>query len=249
MEMKVEVATIVSGSETPVGDGTTGALRCVLVLLDRSRRSAVLKRGPIGQVAAEAFSALLLRGWGLSVPEPFLVNDAGTLAFASADTGYPNLKHHLGLDALPAGPVRDAAIRTACNLVCGFPSTPLAAACDEAIDNRDRNLGNILWDGKTESWIDHAFALGEGSHMLDRNKLCDMAHQAGHEDRISRGAVAQALLLDRSMPTAVEGVVSVSPIGPSSFATAVSARITTLAARLLARFPSPADLLSGLPNP
>lgn len=244
--MQIKIAKILGGSETPAGDGVTGAQRCILLMEDCSKRAAVVKRGPIGQIAAEAFAALLLRQWGLAVPEPFLIDEGGQLAFASADNGYPNLKQSLGLDGLPEGPARNAAIQCAMAIACGLPSTSLATACDEAIDNRDRNLGNILWDGTTEAWIDHAYALGEGCALLDGNKLCAMAIAIGDEERLQRAAVAQALLLERDTPNKVESALSGSPIPPQKLAKYVAERLSSLGNRLVARFPSSVDLLSGL---
>ncbi|CAN5838516.1 hypothetical protein BH11PSE12_BH11PSE12_01110 [soil metagenome] len=244
--MQIKIAKILGGTETPAGDGITGAQRCVLLLEDGSKKAAVVKRGPIGQVAAEAFSALLLRQWGLTVPEPFLIDESGELAFASADNGYPNLKQSLALDGLPEGPARNAAIQVAMAIACGLPSTSLATACDEAIDNRDRNLGNILWDGTTEAWIDHAFALGEGRALQDENKLCVMAIATGDDERLQRAAIAQALLLERDKPKVIESALSCSPIPPQDLATYVADRLTSLGNRLVARFPSSVDLLSGL---
>lgn len=244
--MQIKTAKILGGSETPAGDGITGAQRCVLLLSDSSKRTAIVKRGPIGQIAAEAFSALLLREWGLTVPEPFLIDENGQLAFASADTGYPNLKQSLGLEGLPEGPARDAVIQVAMAIACGLPSATLATACDEAIDNRDRNLGNILWDGSTEAWIDHAYALGQGCTMADANKLCVMAIAVGEEERLQRGAVAQALLLERDKPQRAESALTDSPIPPQELAAYVAERLSSLGNRLVARFPRSADLLSGL---
>lgn len=244
--MQIRIAKLIGGTETPAGDGITGAQRCVLLLSDGSKKTAVVKRGPIGQIAAEVFAALLLRQWGLTVPEPFLIDENGEWAYASADNGYPNLKQSLGLDGLPEGPARNAAIQVAMATACGLPSTSLATACDEAIDNRDRNLGNILWDGTTEAWIDHAFALGEGSTLQDENKLCLMAIAIGDDERLQRAAIAQALLLERDKPKAVESALSGSPIQPQELAAYVAARLSSLGNRLVARFPSSADLLSGL---
>lgn len=68
-EVQIELATVVRGSETPVGQGATGALRCVLTVPGGTKRAGILKRGSAGEVAAEAFSALLLRAWGLTVPD------------------------------------------------------------------------------------------------------------------------------------------------------------------------------------
>lgn len=248
--MNLPVVTVVPGSETPTSEGVTGALRCVIVLPGGSRRAAVLKRGPINSVAAEAFCALVLRAWGLPVPEPFLVHEAAGPAFASADDGYPNLKQFVGVSTLPAGPVRDAVQKNAIDLAISFPTTPLAIACDEAIDNRDRNLGNILWDGTTEAWIDHAFAVGNApSHLGDVNKLCLMAIATSRQDALKRGAVAHALTIDQSAPASAETVLSASIVPPGAMASYVSARVSGLASRILARFPAPADLLNPSVHP
>jgi hypothetical protein len=242
--VNLEIASLVKGSETPAGDGVSGAVRCVLVLPNGSKRAAVLKRGPLGEIVAEAFGAMLLRAWGLPVPDPFLVDEGGVIAFASADIGYPNLKQSLGLEAIPEGPAFDAAVRVAIDLACTLPTTPLATACDEAIENRDRNLGNILWDGRDEAWIDHALSLGQGSHLKDTNKLCAFSIGTPHQERIRRASVAQGLLLDRASPPLVDAALSRSALGPIFLAPFVSARLTALGNLLLARFPQPPDLLS-----
>jgi hypothetical protein len=244
--MQIHIAKILGGTETPAGDGVTGANRCVLLLQDGSKRTAVVKRGPIGQIAAEAFSALLLRQWKLTVPEPFLISESGQLAFASADNGYPNLKQSLGLDGLPEGAAKNAALQLAMTIACALPSTSLAMACDEAIDNRDRNLGNILWDGVTEAWIDHAFALGGGFAYPDNNKLCTMAITIGEHERLQRATIAQALLLERDKPQKVVLALSEHPIPNEDLAKYVADRLSSLGNRLVARFPNSTDLLSGL---
>lgn len=242
--MKLQTATVIAGSEIPAGDGLSGAMRCVIVLPDGTRRAAILKRGPVGEIAAEAFAALVLTAWGLPVPEPFLVNEKTGPAFASSDVGYPNLKKRLALDSLRDGPAKDAAMRIAVQLAIQLPTTPLAAVVDEAIDNRDRNLGNILWDGQAEAWIDHALALGE--HPIgypDRNKLCDMAQMIGDHDRVSRAAVGQALAVG-PIPLSSASAAMPTNLQHRDHAAYVAARLSNLAIRLLDRFPKPADLLT-----
>ena len=243
--MKLETARLVRGSETPEAEGTTGAQRCTLVLADGRRVAAILKRAPIGQVGAEAFSAVLLRAWGLPVPTPYLVPDDAGLAFASADAAYPNLRKRLGLDTLPAGPAKDAALYLACELACSLPSAGKAAAADEAIRNPDRNLGNILWDGATEAWIDHAYSLGQAPvHIGTRNKLCDMAQLVGAQTAMSTSAVAQAFALNRAAPH--EAAQQLPPaLQGQALADQVAQRISGLAMALLNRFSPPKDLLSG----
>lgn len=243
-KMQLQTATVIAGSETHSGDGQTGAVRCVIVLIDGTRRAAVLKRGPVGEIAAEAFAALVLSAWGLPVPEPFLVNEAAGPAFASSDVGYPNLKKSLALDSLPDGPAKDAARRIAVQLAVNLPTTPLATVADEAIDNRDRNLGNILWDGRVEAWIDHAISLGEHSTGYpDRNKLCDMAQMVGDGNRVCRAAVGQALAIGSAPLITASDALPVS-LKNKDYAAYVAARLSNLAVRLLDRFPKPVDLLT-----
>lgn len=238
----IPTAQVLPGSETPAGDGTTGALRCTLLLANATRRVAVLKRAPLGHVAAEAFSAVLLRAWGLPVPEPFLVDEPDGPAFASADAGYPSLKQRLGLPGMPAGERRQRAELLGCRIATALRSAALAAAADEAIDNRDRNLGNILWDGTAEAWIDHAYALGQLA-MADMNKLCTMAVAAGTSEALRAAAIGQALALD---PTAIGQAAQVLPshFGAQALANLVAARVGMAATLLLARFPAPDDLFS-----
>jgi len=242
--MKLQVVELVAGTETPAGDGNSGALRCTVRLPDGALRAAVLKRGSIDEIAAEAFAALLLRAWSLPVPEPLLVVDGAAVSFASADVAYPNLKQRLGLLSLPPGPAREAAVAIAASIASKLPTAPLAAACDEAIDNRDRNLGNVLWDGQSEAWIDHALSLGRADTHPDVNKLCQMVAGGPEQDRFSRAAVAQSLILDRAFPAEVEAAMASAPTGEPGRAVFVAARLTSLGNRLVARFPAAADLLS-----
>lgn len=244
--MRIQTAELLAGSETPAGDGLSGALRCVLRLPDRTQRGAILKRGPFEEVAAEVFAALLLRAWSLPVPDAFLVADASALSFGSADLGYPNLKQTLGLEAVPPEPAKDAALGVAMRLATSLPTAPLAAACDEAIENRDRNLGNVLWDGQSEAWIDHALAFGRGHGYPDQNKLCSMVAGKPDQDRFIRAAIAQALLLDRALPGEVECILASTPAGTVRHAAFVAARLASLGNRLIARFPTATDLLSNL---
>ncbi len=227
-----------------MGDGVTGALRCVITLPNGTHRAAVLKRLPLAGVAAEAFSAILLRAWGLDVPEPFVVHEAlGQVSFASADDGYPSLKQRIGVAGMAPGPAQDALLRLGFDLVSTFKSTPLAVTADEAIDNRDRNLGNVLWDGARESWIDHELAAGLGAHLPDVNKLAKMVTEAGANESVSQSAIAQALAIDRAKPLEAEAATA-GALGQCGLASVVATRLSSLAARVLARFPQPHDLLS-----
>lgn len=253
-QITLRCATLVPGTESPVGDGYTGALRCVIQLQDGSQLSAVLKRIPFQSVLAEAFSALLLRAWGLTVPEPFLIKESERLlSFASADATYPSLKQRFRIDQLPDGPIKNALISSACAMVAALPQTPLAMMADEAIDNRDRNLGNILWDGKEETWIDHELALGLAQHHPEANKLALMTCSANNVEAIKASAIASWMTADRFKATEVSDVVAettstleLTPARPPmpDFALLVSQRLASLGNRILSRFPTQQDLFS-----
>lgn len=244
--MSVQWATILPGSEAPAGDGVSGALRCILVLADQSLASAVLKKDPREQVFAEVLSALLLRGWGLPVPDPYLVQDGANVWFASADAGYPNLKKRVGMDHLPVGsPAYIAAAALACELAQSLPTAPLAAVADEVIDNRDRNLGNILWDGTEEAWIDHAMALGNGEAvgMADANKLCDMAALTGDHTDFVNSVMSQWPHLDLSIVAGHADSVD-AHYDTTDWRRLITTRLSTLGMRLVNRFPPPPGLFT-----
>lgn len=243
--MSIGWATLVPGTEMPVGSGLSGATRCILAIEGQANIAAILKRDPLPLVIAEAFCALLLRGWGVPVPDPYLVADMNGFAFASADATYPNLNQRLGIDQLPAdSPSYQAALAVAVRLATQLGTAPLVAAADEAIDNRDRNLGNILWDGTTEAWIDHALSLGNGNAHNDANKLCQMALMAGTGDEMRGAATSRWFLMDRDMPRVV--TEDLAPYFDTSLQLQfVTDRLNQLGMRLLARFPAPSDLLSG----
>lgn len=206
--MTIRTGEVVPGSESPVGIGLSGAVRCTL-RTGGALESVILKRQPLPKVLAEVFCAVLLRGWRIPVPEPFLVKELGGLAFASAEASYPNLAQRLGIESFAEGsPEHAQAARTAAAIAVSLPSTPSALAADEAIDNRDRNLQNVLWDGEKELWIDHENALGNGNHMADANKLCMMAEALGRSGDLSQAAITAWTLLARTEPEAARDLLA-----------------------------------------
>lgn len=239
----IEWAELVPHSESPAGNGVHGTMRCAIRVQGRAV-AAYLKRMPRAKVLTEAFCAVLLRGWGLSVPMPYLVQEGDSLAFASADATYPSLLRRLSLDTLPAGSREQVAATLVGSLLAvSLPGAPLAATADEAVANADRNLGNILWDGEREAWIDHESALGIGCSP-DANKLCAMACATGQAGALQQSAIAQALAIDRSMPLIVARDL-MAQFDATGHARIVSDRMADLGRRLLSRFPTPDDLLSG----
>ena len=240
--MSLPVVAVVSGTETPIGEGKTKPIRCLVRFEDKSIKAAVVKHLSPQGVAAEAFAALLLRGWGLNVPEPAIVTQP-VLAFASLDTGYPNLKQRLGWSESFPPQVKAVLETSGVRLVAGFLDTPRALAADEAIDNRDRNLGNILWDGSNAAWIDHERALGVVADA-DVNKLVLMVLAAGDHKGVEAAAVAIALSLGPQVVADADADCALLDV--SGFAQKVTSRLGPLATKVLQRFPQPNDLFAPL---
>ncbi|MFZ5550818.1 MAG: hypothetical protein ACOZJX_19125 [Pseudomonadota bacterium] len=240
--MELPVVELIEGSETPVGTGLTGALRALVRYADGNIRAAVVKRMDTRAIAAECFCSLLLRRWGLSVPEPAIVGSP-PIAFACIDVSYPNLLQRVGWSKTLPPQVRSVLERAAARLVAGFAQTPLAVAADEAIKNLDRNLGNILWNGSEVAWIDHERAVGASREPLeDVNKLASLALMSGEHDRIAAAAVTASFALSFTAVDEAERICS-QHADTAGFSDLVSEQLGHLANAVLARFPRPSDLL------
>ena len=238
--MSISIVTLVSGTEQSVGDGITAPVRCLVRYPDQSLRPAIFKRLEPEGVAAEVFCALLLRGWGLLVPDPAIVL-GDSIGFASIDVGYPSLKQKIGWSSTLPPQVRLILEHSGAKLVAGFADTPKAISVDEAIDNRDRNLGNLLWDGSTVTWIDHERCFGR-ENLPDINKLVGLVLASGLDhSEIQRAAIGIALTLGRQVIKDAEAACGTLSV--ANFATEVSSRLGPLATKVLQRFPQPQDLL------
>jgi len=247
---KIEIAELVEGSETPVGEGNNQPVRCLLRLKDGQLIRAVLKRVNLTSVAVECFCSLVLRGWGLHVPQPFLIREPDlTWSFASADEGYPNLKHRLDFDdELPADVRHELRVRAA-TLVRTFSQTPLAIAADEAIGNRDRHLGNILWDGERVAWIDHEGAFGN-SQEPDQNRLvqliCLLPDFVAMQKDTIKAAETLSLAPKLTFDADSKAYFDIETLNTSleTLNTSLVLGLECIAQKVIARFPQPADLLS-----
>ena len=241
--MNIKQVRIIDGSETPVGDGITQPNRALVRLEDSTTARAIIKKLDLKGFSAEIFCAALCRSWGLDVPEVAIVADRD-LTIASIDAGYPNLKQQIGWsEHLPPAAKEVLAISGA-KLVSSFNSTPKALAVDEAINNRDRNLGNILWDGNNVAWIDHERALGFDG-MPDENKLATMSIVSGDDEKMKQAAVAISLTIAADVANEVASTVDYLDHS-EEFRKFVVNRIKKLSVMVLDRFPRPQDLLSNI---
>lgn len=238
--MTLRVGTVIAGSEAPTDEGVTGSVFAV-IRVDGHLHRAILKRLPVDGVLAECFCGMLLRAYGLPCPEPILIRENKTLAFASLEVNYPSLKRRLGWDDRYPEHIKEILARAGSAIVCSWPDAPLALAIDEWIANADRNLGNFLWDGESHAYIDHERTLERVEH--NKNNMVDMAVLADQAGPMQNGAVTAALMLDRASLTAI---TASEDIDFSGLLVYVEARLSGLAAQILKRFPQPQDLFYSL---
>ena len=236
--MKLRTGTVITGSETPVGEGVTGSVHAA-IRVDGEIHRAILKRIPLDGVLAECFCGMLLRLYGLPCPEPILIHEADSLAFASLEVNYPNLKQRLCWDDRHPEPLKAILVQLGAAIVCEWPDAPLALALDEWIANADRNLGNFLWDGADHAYIDHERTLGRVDHQ--RNLMADYAELAGRVQALQSGAVSAALMLDSSI---LSRLSSPDELDFSRLIHYVETRLSGLAAQIIKRFPQPQDLFN-----
>lgn len=237
--MEIARAILIKGSEIYLGEGRNKPFRASVRIGDDRPFSAIIKKLQLSQVIAECYAAILLRAWGLPVPTPLIVVEENEIYFGSTEE-YPSLKQRLQFSENMPDEMKQGLIKLACEIVSAFEETPRAIVADEAIDNRDRNIANILWDGIKPTFIDHegAFGLQEDE---DANKLAQMTILANQHSEISVKAVAASLTW--GLPSFNE--LSVYTKNDAiKLAEYVAIRINSLASRVLKRFPQPTDLLS-----
>lgn len=239
--MEIREVKLISGTETPVGDGLSKPIRALVRFEDMSSALAIVKTLDAKGFSAEIFCSILCKLWGLNVPEIAVVADKPN-TLASIDTTYPNLKQSIGWSESLPEDLRKALELQGCALVSSFPTTPTALAIDEAINNRDRNFGNILWDGNDVAWIDHERSLGFKSEA-DQNKLVNMAVVSGNKDRVQAAAVAISLALSSDAIVSTHEALKEFD-NANDHAAFTKERVKKLSALIVDRFPKPMDLLS-----
>lgn len=183
---------VILPDSAPVGMGVNSARRGI-VDLGTEQADVIYKKLPEPELAAELFCAVLARTLNLPAPEPFLLFDPtdGQYAFGSADLEYPNSFRKFNI--VPGvGP--NAAVAEFLEALTGWDRAKDVTAFDEWINNRDRNLGNILFAGPGDfAIIDHGKALNVDPDYIDQNLLCSMLQAACSTDR-ARTALLRSLV-------------------------------------------------------
>jgi len=140
--------------------------------------SAYIKEEVPRRIAAEAFCALLARRLGLNVPQPYLVlvpagmirGKGSFLAFGLEEAG-GNTLHQIITDN--NSPQLKQAMRA-------WDKLHDATAFDEWVGNSDRHNGNVLYDGKEFTLIDHSHSFDASNDA--RNQLFEKVTYFGDLD-------------------------------------------------------------------
>jgi len=238
MELRVG-KLIVKGAK--LGDGITQPCRAV-VRTDESDIAVILKELSLPSVAAECFAALLLSAWGLNVPEPILVDMDGSFAYGSAEIAYPSLKQRFEYDSL-SNELRSVILLHMADIVREWKQTALAIAADEAIGNKDRNIGNILWDGGEPYFIDHERCF-DLIQQPDDNKLAKLA-MLGNVNIHTTMEIAVAAAKSLSLNVLEDVTLALENLDTTKCQKYIELRLPHLVALVLNRFPQPDDLLAG----
>lgn len=237
---------LIPDSETPLDDGKTRPppMRAKVKLVDGRAVQAIIKRLSPRETAVECYCAELFALWGLPIPPIALIDDGDALVFASLDTGYPSLKKRFGISDTQDKPEQARRAMAAGHVIKHWEELPTVIAADEAINNRDRNIGNILWDGETRSYIDHAGSLATGTSGI--NVLAGLMHAIGESNRIERAAVASCFVLtEQAIIKATEDMPGTWLEYKDEFSNFVAGRLPQLANKVIACFPKiQQDLLS-----
>ena len=124
---------------------------------------AYFKIIPPREVFVESVCSLLCRYLALPTPEPYLlimseevcpINGKHTIpAFATVDAQSPSFRQYLRQNSINIQTI-EAILKKWAELIS-------AATFDEFIGNTDRHIGNLLFDSKSITLIDHGLAIKE----------------------------------------------------------------------------------------
>ncbi|MCA9462479.1 MAG: hypothetical protein KC590_10140 [Nitrospira sp.] len=162
----IELAALLPGAQLVTGQGNVEETWISEIYAESGPTVAYVKVLNQNQLASEVVCALIGMALNLNIPKPYLVlaekqNLPGSkkwldgqnqkICFGSENAKSPSFRQLLTLN-----PNRKKAIWNILLKWDGFKET---AWFDEWIANDDRNVGNVLWDGKKFWLIDHSHSL------------------------------------------------------------------------------------------
>ncbi|ATI44563.1 HipA family kinase [Vibrio parahaemolyticus] len=162
----VELVTMLPGAQKVDDQNLNPTWKAHVITSEGTDRVAFVKLIEPRKIFVECFCALVGRNLGLPIPKPMVVNvlhDAlpcslpvGTtsLAFGSEDASHPSFRRTIQQNEPEA-----------MKLIRAYSKILEVSIFDEWISNGDRNIGNILFDGKSIfNFIDHELALPQGTN-------------------------------------------------------------------------------------
>lgn len=130
---------------------------------------AYFKIIPPREILVEAICSLIAKQLNLPTPEPYLLIMSETVcpidgnhnipAFATVDARSPSFRQYLRHEKLQIEAIVD--------LLKKWAKLIHSATFDEFIGNTDRNVGNLLYDGKDITLIDHGLAISQ-THLASK---------------------------------------------------------------------------------
>lgn len=246
--MAIRLGTLLPGS-IPVGIGVNKARRGFAWMHDSSQQCVIVKSVAPANLAAEIFCAALGRAADLPIPEPIVVRDPGknSLLFGSIFHDYPNLHQAFRIDV-----ESDASVQIALVIARVIQWTRVGdiMGFDEWINNVDRNLQNILWDGFDDFLlIDHGLSLGLAScpppedNKLLYHAILTLSSNSDAIDELKKKVLMAAVKFEPAFAEDAARVLSSVPHQDASknvnnFLNFVVTRLPQLAAMLAKRFPT-----------
>lgn len=179
----------------PAGNGRYGSQVVKLSFAGmRYEVTAYAKKLTDLEFLVELMASLLGIAIGLPIPEPVAaIGENGEVWFASIDMKYPDLSRRLNIqnNKIINTPENNALLRQ----LADWPAIQEAISFDEWIANDDRNVGNILYDGRDQFFlIDHnrAMRLPFAPDAPIRNELFNLK-LAVTQDELSKHRLKQKL--------------------------------------------------------
>lgn len=237
--MMVQRGYLLPGS-VPLSRKTHNAVRAGTAWVDGSEIEVVAKALPEAEIDIEVFCAVLAVLWELPALSPLVLTDeSGALYFACSRSDKSNIMQVFDLEKVP-----EEQWFSALRPLANWKAAPKVCAFDEAIDNVDRNLGNILWTDENDFLlIDHGLALGNKISPSDtENKLLTLVRclHTGNDlatQKLKKDTLTAAKQLDEDRLDDAKNSLTSEP-DTADHVAFVRVRLQSLADLIKSRFPN-----------